>query len=167
MWRCANFMGASLAGPARGLPDAVCRSPPLPPRLDAGSRAACPARSLMPERFRGCCPFGAPQLAARGLSRAVSSAHSSLPEPAPGAAQDRRSVCWGRAAGCRAEPRAAEQAPRKVLAGLARAAAGQLVPAAAPGSGRLGGGRLLWPLCREVRAVGPVLLIVPGHVYAV
>src|ERR1700691_1068956 len=47
------------------------------------SRAACPARSLMPERFRGCCPFGAPRLAARGLSRAVSSAHPSLPEQAP------------------------------------------------------------------------------------
>jgi len=54
---------------------------------DAGSRAACPARSLMPERFRGCCPFGAPPLAARGLSRAVSSAHPSLPERAATASE--------------------------------------------------------------------------------
>jgi hypothetical protein len=45
----------------------------------------------MPERFRGGCPFGAPQLAARGLSRTVLSAHPSLPGHGSHAAQDRRS----------------------------------------------------------------------------
>src|SRR5215470_4783511 len=100
IWRCAKFMGASSAGPPGGLPDAVSRSPPLSPRPYAGSRAACPARSLLPERFRGCCPFGAPRLAARGLSRAVSSAHPRLPEAAAAAAHERPSVSRDRSYAC-------------------------------------------------------------------
>ena len=63
----------------------LCRPRPAPSVPAADSTAAWPVRSVVPERFRGGCPFGAPP-PARGLSRTVLSAAPRLPEaawPAP------------------------------------------------------------------------------------
>src|SRR6266496_1824292 len=69
-WEVVGSRGGRLLRP----PDS-----PSVVRREAASRDAWPARSVLPERFRGGCPFGAPRRA-RGLSRAVSSAQTSLPE---------------------------------------------------------------------------------------
>src|SRR5487761_497304 len=73
-------MGRYDAGrsPSRSLRTEVSVAPPLSSRERADSRAACPVRSLAPERFRGTLPLRRPALAARGLSRTGASAKTQV-----------------------------------------------------------------------------------------
>src|SRR6266567_80178 len=83
MCRCEKFTGASLPGDRSGCrrvitAEAAAARLPLCRRAD--SRAAWPARSLLPERFRGRLPLRRRALGCeRTLPDEVISGHLSLP----------------------------------------------------------------------------------------